>query len=109
MVALTEERRLRALAALNILDTPREERFDRLVRLAQRMFDVPMAMVSLIDQDRQWNKAEVGLGHRDDVPRSTSMCDHTIRGDEALVVTDPVHDPRFASYPGVAAEGGVRF
>lgn len=109
MVALTEERRLRALAALNILDTPREERFDRLVRLAQRMFDVPMAMVSLIDQDRQWNKAEVGLGHRDDVPRSASMCDHTIRGDEALVVTDPVHDPRFASYPGVAAEGGVRF
>ena len=109
MVALTEESRLRALAALNILDTPREERFDRLVRLAQRMFDVPMAMVSLIDQDRQWNKAEVGLGHRDDVPRSASMCDHTIRGDEALVVTDPVHDPRFASYPGVAAEGGVRF
>ena len=109
MVALTEEDRLRSLAALNVLDSPREERFDRLVRLAQRMFDVPMAMVSLIDEHRHWNKAEVGVGNRDDVPRSTSMCDHTIRGDEALVVTDPVHDPRFASYPSVAMDGGVRF
>ena len=68
-----------------------------------------MAMVSLIDEHRHWNKAEVGIGNRDDVPRSTSMCDHTIRGDEALVVTDPVHDPRFASYPSVAMDGGVRF
>jgi hypothetical protein len=109
MVALTEEDRLRSLAALNVLDSPREERFDRLVRLAQRMFDVPMAMVSLIDEHRHWNKAEVGIGNRDDVPRSTSMCDHTIRGDEALVVTDPVHDPRFASYPSVVRDGGVRF
>ena len=68
-----------------------------------------MAMVSLVDDSRQWNKAEVGVGNRDDVPRSASMCDHTIRGEEALVVTDPVHDPRFASYPAVVAEDGVRF
>ncbi len=103
-----EPQRLQALRDLNLLDTPREERFDRLVRLTQKMFDVPMAMVSLIDADRQWNKAEVGTGVTE-VPRSDSMCDHTIRGASALVVTDPQNDPRFAAYPSVTAEDGVRF
>ena len=103
-----EPQRLQALRDLNLLDTPREERFDRLVRLTQKMFDVPMAMVSLIDADRQWNKAEVGTGVTE-VPRSHSMCDHTIRGASALVVTDPQNDPRFAAYPSVTAEDGVRF
>ena len=108
MTDVLEPQRLQALRDLNLLDTPREERFDRLVRLTQKMFDVPMAMVSLIDADRQWNKAEVGTGVTE-VPRSDSMCDHTIRGASALVVTDPQRDPRFAAYPSVLAEDGVRF
>ncbi len=108
MVAAVEETRLQALAALNVLDKPREERFDRLVRLTQRMFDVPMASVSLIDEDRQYNLAEVGIG-LSEVPRSESFCDHTVRGSSTLVVTDPQHDPRFRDNPWVGVEDGVRF
>ena len=104
-----EQTRRQALAELHILDTPREERYDRLVRLAQKMFDVPMAMVSLIDDDRQWNKAQVGLSGLSDVPRSESMCAHTVRGDAPLVVTDPEHDERFRDLPGVTGQDGVRF
>ncbi len=56
-----EETRLKTLRSLNILDTPAEERFDRLTRLAKRMFGVPIALVSLVDEDRQWFKSCVGL------------------------------------------------
>ena len=105
-----EEQRREALASLQILDTPREERFDRLVRLTQKMFDVPIAMVSLIDDDRHWNKSEVGLdGAPLEYPRSESMCSHTIQGDAALVVTDPEHDERFRRLAGVTGDPGVRF
>ncbi len=104
----TEESRLQALAALAVLDTPREERFDRLVRLTQHLFDVPMAAVSLIDEDRQWNKSEVGMG-RSEVPRSESFCNYTVRGSTALVVTDPQSDERFRGMPGVTGPDGVRF
>ncbi len=103
-----DQARLQALDALQMLDTPPEERFDRLVRLTQRVFDVPMAAISLLDDHRQFIKAGIGIGTTE-VPRSASMCDHTVRDDTAVVVTDPVHDPRFRDKPGVLADGGVRF
>jgi hypothetical protein len=103
-----EERRLRALASLQILDTPREERFDRLVRLTQRLFDVPMAAVSLIDEHRQWLKAEVGIGQQE-LPRSESMCSHTVAADGPLVVEHPELDARFRHLAGVAGDTHVRF
>ena len=62
LVPVGEQDRLRALRELAVLDTPREERFDRVVRLARSLFDVPMVAVSLVDQDRQLVKASVGLG-----------------------------------------------
>ncbi len=104
-----EARRREALASLRILDTPREERFERLVRLTQKMFDVPIAMVSLIDDERHWNKAEVGLDGAVEFPRSESMCSYTIQGDTALVVTDPEGDDRFRHFAGVTGAPGVRF
>jgi serine phosphatase RsbU (regulator of sigma subunit) len=104
-----EESRREALTSLHLLDTPREERFERVVRLAQKIFDVPIAMVSLIDDDRQWNKAEVGLGGALEFPRSESMCSYTIQGDTALVVTHPETDVRFRDFAGVTGEPGVRF
>lgn len=109
MNQVSEESRLQALAGLHLLDTPREERFDRLVRLTQRLFDVPTAVVSLIDEDRWWVKAEVGLDGLTEVPRAQSMCTHTIAENDALVVTDPERDDRFRDNPFVTAADGVRF
>ena len=108
MSPAVEETRLQALAALKLLDTPGEERFDRIVRIAQRMFDVPTVLVSLVDEHRQFNKARVGFPATD-IPRSDSFCDHTIRDSAPTVVTDPEHDERFRDNPLVTAEQGIRF
>ncbi len=95
-----EEARLAALERLDILDTEPEEAFDRVARLAQRLFTTPVALVSFIDRDRQWFKSRVGT-ELPEVPREAAVCDHTIRGDGVLVVADARRDPRFADHPGV--------
>ena len=68
-----EERRLETLRSLAILDTPPEERFDRLTRLARRLFRVPVSLVSLVDEDRQWFKSRVGV-RASETPRDISFC-----------------------------------
>ncbi len=93
-----EDTRLKNLRALNILDTPPEERFDRLTRLAKRTFDVPIAMVSLIDANRQWFKSCVGLSVRE-TARDISFCGHTILGSEVFMIEDTSLDIRFADNP----------
>jgi PAS domain S-box-containing protein len=103
-----EEARLKALHDLGILDTPDEERFDRITRLAARLFDVPIALVSLIDADRQWAKSCVGLDARE-APRSASFCARAILGDEQLVVEDAATDPAFAGNPQVTGPPHLRF
>jgi hypothetical protein len=104
-----EESRLQALAALRLLDTPREERFDRIVRLAQRIFGVETALVTLVDEDRQFHKAEVGFGRRE-IPRSQSFCSHAIAaGTEPFVVLDATEDERFRDNPLVTGPERVRF
>ena len=100
------ESRLQALAALNILDTPREERFDRIVRLTQRMFDVPTVVVSLIDEDRQYNKAAIGVTGRE-LPIEDSLCKYTVLDQSPFVVRDPTEDDRFRGTSLVA--DGLRF
>lgn len=80
--ATTARRRVHALHALNVLDTPREQRYDRIVRLAQRVFDVPMVAVNLIDADRQWTKAEAGLDRLENTP-PTTRCAATPWSDRA--------------------------
>lgn len=99
--------RLRALHDLRVLDTPPEDRFDRVVRLAQRLFDVPMVAVNLIDADRQWAKAGVGVDV--ETPRSTSFCSHAIEQDETMVVNDAHTDSRFRANPLVTGDPHIRF
>ncbi|MBO1753469.1 SpoIIE family protein phosphatase [Actinotalea sp. BY-33] len=100
--------RLAALGELGMLDTPPEERFDRVVRLAQQLFDVPAAFVSLVDTDRLFYKAEVGLG-KTEAPRAGSFCTVVVEDDEGLVVPDTQDDPRFSASPYVTDDPNIRF
>ena len=102
-----ESARLRALDALQVLDTPREERFDRLVDLVKELFRVPVAAVTLIDEERLWTKASTGLPG-DQMPRLDSVCTVTIERDEPLVVPDLTADERFSASPFLVGSG-VRF
>ena len=103
-----EAARLEELRRLNILDTEPEERFDRLTRLAARLFDVPIALVSLVDEDRQWFKSCVGLDV-DQTSRAISFCGHAIMGTEIFLVEDAKADVRFADNPLVTDAPGIRF
>ncbi|GAA1695565.1 hypothetical protein GCM10009808_11010 [Microbacterium sediminicola] len=103
-----EEARQRALDALDIVDKPREERVDRIARLAAEMFQVPMVSVSILDREREWRLSEIGLGGRVN-DRVTSFCDVTIRQQGTLVVEDASIDPIFATNPFVIEHPRVRF
>jgi diguanylate cyclase (GGDEF)-like protein len=103
-----EPARLASLRALNVLDTPPEERFDRITRLARRVFEVPIALVSLVDEDRQWFKSCQGLGAAE-TPRAVSFCGNAIHAAEPLVVPDALEDPRFRDNPLVTGEPRIRF
>ena len=103
-----ERRRQQALEELGILDTPRDERVDRVARLAKEMFGVPMVSVSLIDRDRQWRKAEIGLG-ADQAPRQDSFCDYTVRQDRTVVIEDAALTDLFADNPFVTGDPHLRF
>ena len=103
-----EQARLAALRSLRLLDTKAEERFDRLVRLAKKSFDVPIAYVALIDSDRQWFKSRVGLEPAQ-TPRNTSFCGHAILQDAPFIVPDARRDARFAGNPMVVGEPFARF
>lgn len=107
-VPSSEAERLATLRKLRVLDTPPEERFDRITRIAARLFDVPIVAVSLVDTERQWFKSCQGLSVRE-TSRDISFCGHTILGDGMLVVPDARRDPRFADNPLVTGEPGIRF
>lgn len=104
-----EAARIDALHSLRILDTPREERFDRLTRLARRLFDVPMAVVTMIDVHRQWFKSCVGMGDATETSRDVSFCAHAILHEGLTVVPDARLDPRFVDNPQVTGEPFIRF
>jgi PAS domain S-box-containing protein len=109
-VPLSETARLAALRAFEVLDTPAEPAFDRLTALAADLFDTPMALVSLIDEHRQWFKSRLGI-EACSTPREEAFCDHTLhlpRG-QVLVVEDAARHPIFQAYPAVTGEMGVRF
>jgi len=103
-----EQTRIETLHAYNILDSLPEERFDRLTRLAKRLFDVPIALVSLVDTDRQWFKSEVGLGVKE-TSREVSFCGHAILGDDVFEVPDTALDARFNDNPMVTDSPNIRF
>lgn len=96
------------LQGLGLLDTPPEERFDRITRLAKRLFGVPTALVSLVDEDRLWFKSRQGFAHSE-VPRELSFCAHAIQGEGLMQVPDAEADPRFADNPFVVGDPNIRF
>ncbi|WP_419897562.1 bifunctional diguanylate cyclase/phosphodiesterase [Roseomonas sp. USHLN139] len=105
-----EEARLRALGACELLDTPQDARFDAFADLASRLYAVPYALVSLVDRDRQWFKAAIGLPQGSSMPRDISFCAHAIlRPDETMLVPDALADPRFADHPMVQGPPQIRF
>ena len=100
--------RLETLRNLKILDTDPEERFDRVTRLAKRVFGTPIALVSLVDAERQWFKSRQGLD-APETPRDISFCGHAILDDEILVVNDAHTDERFCDNPLVTSDPSIRF
>jgi ribonuclease BN (tRNA processing enzyme)/CheY-like chemotaxis protein len=103
-----EDARLAAVHGLGLLDTEAEDRFDRHARLAAAALDMPIALVTLIDRDRQWYKSHIGFDFSE-TPRDIGFCSHAILGDAPLVVTDALQDDRFAENPAVVGDPRVRF
>ncbi len=106
--ASPEQARLRALRAYEVLDTPPEATFDELTALAARLLGAPVALLTLVDADRQWFKSRVGLA-LEETPRDIAFCDMAIRGTGLLVVPDAMQDARFADNPLVTGPTGIRF
>ncbi|MDE1996305.1 MAG: sensor domain-containing diguanylate cyclase [Rhizobiaceae bacterium] len=103
-----EAERLAALEQLDLLDTPRDEGFDRIVRLIKQIFTIDIGLVSLIDAHRQWYKACSGLS-ADEVPREDTFCRYVVDYEEAIVVQDATADSRFAHHPAVTGDAHIRF
>ncbi|CAO3411399.1 response regulator [Azospirillum largimobile] len=103
-----EERRLAVLESYCILDTPPESGFDNITRLARHFFGTRIALVSLIDRNRQWFKSRIGLD-AEETHRDFAFCAHAILDDGVLVVPDATKDPRFAGNPLVTGDPNIRF
>lgn len=103
-----EAERLAALKSYDILDTPREKIFDQIVTLVAAVLRTPIASMTLIDTDRQWSKAMLGMRKRE-LPRDQSFCAWAILSDQVMIVEDARQDLRFSSNPLVDADPGIRF
>ncbi|NWA28383.1 PAS domain S-box protein [Pseudomonas gingeri] len=108
MLPHTEAGRLKLLRALEVLDTAAEPVFDRITRLLSNTLKVPIALVSLVDSDRQWFKSRVGLDATQ-TPRDISFCTLAIEQEHTMVVPDALNDPRFSSNPLVISNPHIRF
>ncbi|MGV0819298.1 PAS domain-containing protein [Martelella sp. AMO21009] len=104
-----EEKRLAALRKLEVIDTQPEAEFDALARAAALVCGTPVSLISLIDRDRQWFKANVGLEGLVETERRLSFCTHAIEGEGLLEVGDARKDERFAANPFVTGDPGIRF
>ncbi|QNA88936.1 GAF domain-containing protein [Massilia sp. Dwa41.01b] len=107
-VPADEGQRLAAVAAAHLVDTPAEERYDRIVRLASKVTESPIALISILTAKRQWFKARVGLQPQQ-TPREWAFCSHAILQDGPFVVEDAMSDERFANNPLVLADPHIRF
>ncbi len=103
-----EEARLATLRALGLLDTPPEERFDRITRVAAALAGVPIAYVSLVDESRQWFKSCRGFS-TSETSRDAAFCAHVVFLRAPLIIPDTLQDDRFADNPLVTGEPGIRF
>lgn len=107
-IPANEAERLHALKTLEILDSSNEERFDRVTRMAKRMFGVPISLVSLVDEDRQWFKSKQGL-EATETSRDISFCGHAINNDGLFIIPDAIEDERFFDNPLVTDAPSIRF
>lgn len=107
-VLSNEAERLHALRTLKILDTSHEERFDRVTRMAKRMFNVSISLVSIVDEDRQWFKSKQGL-EASETPREISFCGHAINQEGLFIIPDASKDERFFDNPLVTDAPNIRF
>jgi len=105
----SESERIASLLDLDVLDTPSETVFDGLVAVAAAVCGVPISLISLIDTDRQWFKANVGLDDVAETSRDVAFCSHTIENDGILEIPDATKDPRFAGNPLVTGSPDIRF
>ncbi|MBX9746690.1 MAG: GAF domain-containing protein, partial [Hyphomonadaceae bacterium] len=103
-----EEERLAAVHRLGLLDTEPEERFERHTRIATAALDVPIALITLVDRDRQWFKSHQGFDFSE-TPRDIGFCSHAVLANAPLVVSDALADDRFAENPAVVGDPRVRF
>lgn len=103
-----ERQRLASLKALRILDTPPEERFDRITKLALQLFDVPISTVTLVDSKREWFKSCQGLPVKEG-KRAISFCGHTVLSNDLFMIPDATKDPRFAKNPMVQDKPYIKF
>jgi len=108
LLPINETERLKTLRRYAILDTPYETAFDRITSLVSRLLNVPIATVSLVDENRQWFKASCGLDQRE-TSRDIAFCSHAILNDEVMIVPDALLDHRFAKNPLVTGQPGIRF
>lgn len=108
MSLIPDNTRAETLRRLAILDTPSERHFDAVCEMACDLFEAPVALIPLLDEERQWFKAAVGTDLRE-TPIEMAFCRHTIESDDVLVVEDAATDPRFALHPAVAGPPYLRF
>lgn len=106
---LKEQSRLNALLKLKVLDSPFETIFDTVTRIASDVCETPIALITLVDENRQWFKANVGMGCVTETPRDISFCTHTIESDELLEISDATQDERFWDNPLVTGNPEIRF
>ncbi|ACT59297.1 GAF domain-containing protein [Hirschia baltica] len=104
-----EQTRLATLAALKILDTKPEAQYDNVTALAAEMFDVPIALVSLVDENRQWFKSNCGLDGVTETARDISFCQHAIKSTNVMVVENAIEDEKYDQNPLVLGEPSIRF
>ncbi|KAA1174165.1 EAL domain-containing protein [Marinobacter salinexigens] len=104
----TEKLRLAAVERLGLLDTPPEERFERLTRIARQYYQVKSALFTILDEERQWFKSRQGIDFQETC-RSQAFCDYAIRQDKVFVVEDATEDPRFRNNPLVTGDPHIRF
>lgn len=107
-IPTNEKERLESLYKLKILDTPSEERFDRITRLALKLFNVPISTITLVDSNREWFKSCQGLSLKEG-DRAISFCGHAMLSDDIFIIPDTLKDPRFADNPIVVGEPHIRF
>lgn len=100
--------RVATLRNLNVLDTPRHDRFDRYTRISTRIFDMPISMISLVDRYRQWFKSTAGF-EAEETSRQVSFCGHAILGDDVFEIQNTRRDPRFRDNPLVLEQPHIRF